>query len=62
LGDFSAYKKLTVSIAEIATQTKQNAVNANQAIELAETVRDNATKGNDQMKENKFSLRSIFFN
>jgi len=36
---------------EIASQTKQNAVNANQANELAVVVRNTAIQGNDRMKE-----------
>ena len=50
---------MTASIAEIATQTKQNAVNANQASELAADARDNAVKGNDQMKEMLNSMTEI---
>ncbi|WP_227017044.1 methyl-accepting chemotaxis protein [Sinanaerobacter chloroacetimidivorans] len=46
----SAIQQLTASIAEIATQTKQNAMNANEANELATDARENAEKGNEQMK------------
>ena len=46
----SSIEQLTASIAEVASQTKQNALNANQASELAGSARDNAEKGNDQMK------------
>ena len=55
----SSIQELTASIAEIASQTKQNAVNANQASELAGTARDNAEKGNDQMKEMLHSMVDI---
>lgn len=46
----SSIQELTASISEIAEQTKRNAVNANQAHELASTVKDNAEEGNDRMK------------
>ena len=55
----SAIQELTTSITEVASQTKQNAVNANQASRLAGTVRDNATKGNAQMKEMLNSMTEI---
>ncbi len=55
----SSIQQLTASIAEIASQTKQNAVNANQASELAGTARDNAEKGNAQMKEMLDSMVEI---
>ena len=47
----SAIEELTASMTEIASQTKQNAVNANQANELAVVVRNTAIQGNDRMKE-----------
>ena len=46
----SSIQQLTASISEIATQTKQNAMNANQASELAGDAKENAERGNDQMK------------
>ncbi|MDD3364920.1 MAG: methyl-accepting chemotaxis protein, partial [Syntrophomonas sp.] len=46
----SAIEELTASIRQIAIQTSQNAVNANQANELALNARDNAVEGNNQMK------------
>ena len=46
----SSIQELTASISEIASQTKQNAMNANQANQLAGDARDNAEKGNSQMK------------
>jgi len=55
----SSIQQLTASIAEIASQTKQNAVNANQANNLAGDAKDNAAKGNDQMKEMLNSMVDI---
>jgi methyl-accepting chemotaxis protein len=55
----SSIQQLTASITEIASQTKQNAVNANQASELAGTAKDNAEKGNDQMKGMLNSMADI---
>ena len=46
----STLQELTASITEIANQTKQNAVNANQANDLADAARENSEKGNVQMK------------
>ncbi|WP_052307091.1 methyl-accepting chemotaxis protein [Acetobacterium woodii] len=45
----SAIQELTASIEEVAAETKRNAMNANQANELAVNVRSNAEKGNTQM-------------
>ncbi|MCX7615014.1 MAG: methyl-accepting chemotaxis protein, partial [Clostridiales bacterium] len=47
----SSIEELTASMEEIATQTKQNAKNANQANELALSAKNDAVKGNNQMKE-----------
>jgi len=55
----SSIQELTASIIEIASQTKQNAVNANQASDLAETVCDNAKKGNAQMQSMLESMGEI---
>ena len=55
----SAIEELTASITDIANQTKQNAVNANQASELAEAAKINAEKGNTQMKEMLNSMVEI---
>jgi len=55
----SSIQQLTASITEIATQTKQNAMNANQASELAGDARNNAVKGNDQMKGMLHSMTEI---
>ena len=47
----SSVEELSSSLEEISVQTKQNAENAKQANLLAETAKDNANTGNDQMKE-----------
>ncbi len=47
----SSIEELTASLEEISTQTKQNAVSANQANELALQVKGNAIQGNTQMRE-----------
>ncbi len=45
----SAIEELTASIEEISAQTRQNAVNANEANELSLVAKENASKGNEQM-------------
>ncbi|WP_051355919.1 methyl-accepting chemotaxis protein [Acetobacterium malicum] len=55
----SSIQELTASITEIADQTKNNAVNANKARELATDVMDNADKGNHQMTEMQQSMVEI---
>jgi len=45
----SSIEELTASLEEISSQTKLNAQNANQANELAETAKNNAVQGNEQM-------------
>lgn len=55
----SSIQELTASIAEIADQTKHNAVNANRANELATEVAENADKGNYQMTEMQRSMVDI---
>lgn len=52
-------EELTASISEIAAQTKQNAVNANQAHELTTGMKDNAVQGNEQMKGMLKSMEDI---
>lgn len=47
----SSVEELSSSLEEISVQTKQNADNAKQANLLAETAKDNANTGNEQMKE-----------
>lgn len=46
----SSIEELTASINDIANQTKKNAVNANEANELAVAASKNADQGNTQMK------------
>ncbi len=46
----SSIEQLTASMEEIATQTRQNAVNANQANELALAAKGGAIDGNEQMQ------------
>jgi methyl-accepting chemotaxis protein len=47
----SSIEQITSSMTEVAAQTKQNAMNANQANELATTAKENAIQGNNQMQE-----------
>lgn len=55
----SSIEELTASITEIAAQTKQNAANANKASELATIAKDNAARGDEQMKEMLDSMEKI---
>ncbi|WP_052307074.1 methyl-accepting chemotaxis protein [Acetobacterium woodii] len=55
----SSIQELTASITEIAVQTKNNAVDANKARELATDVMENADKGNHQMTEMQRSMVAI---
>lgn len=55
----SAIEELTSSITEVAAQTKQNAVNASQANELALNAKDGAVIGNSHMKEMLKSMEEI---
>ncbi|MGI6727474.1 MAG: methyl-accepting chemotaxis protein [Anaerovoracaceae bacterium] len=55
----SSIQELNASISEIANQTKQNAVDANQAKELEENASNLAVKGNDRMKEMLCSMTDI---
>lgn len=55
----SSVEQLTSSIGDISSQTKNNAEDANQANALAKTTKDNAVKGNDQMKEMLISMNDI---
>ncbi|HWQ77758.1 MAG TPA: methyl-accepting chemotaxis protein [Anaerovoracaceae bacterium] len=52
-------EELTSSISEIAEQTKRNAVNASQAHELANQVKENAEQGNVQMHGMLKSMEEI---
>lgn len=55
----SSIQELTAAIAEIADQTRNNAVDANQARELTSEVMTNAEKGNAQMIEMQQSMLAI---
>lgn len=55
----SSIQELTAAITEIADQTKNNAVDANKARELATDVMGNAEKGNRQMTEMQQSMVEI---
>lgn len=55
----SSIEELTASLEEIASQTKLNAQNANQANELAEVAKTNALQGNSQMKEMQKAMEDI---
>lgn len=52
-------QELNASIAEIANQTKQNAMSANQANELSNSARINGEKGNGQMHGMLSSMEEI---
>ncbi|MGE5415209.1 MAG: methyl-accepting chemotaxis protein, partial [Acidobacteriota bacterium] len=47
----ASIEEITASITEVAAQTKQNAVNANQANELALSAKENAVQGDEEMQE-----------
>lgn len=47
----SSVEELTASLEEIAVQTRQNADSANQANQLAEITKENASLGNNQMSD-----------
>lgn len=55
----SSIQELTASIGEVAGETKQNAVRANDANELTVRVRKNAEVGNDQMEKMIVAMRDI---
>lgn len=55
----SSIEELSASITQIAAQTKQNAVNANKANELAMSVQTEATDGNDHMEEMQAAMSQI---
>jgi len=55
----SAIEQLTSSITEVAAQTKQNAVNASQANELALSAKEGAILGNSHMKDMLKSMEEI---
>ncbi len=55
----STLEQLTASMAEVAFQTKQNALRAGQANELANTTKTNATQGNEQMQAMVAAMAAI---
>ena len=55
----SAIHELNASVTEIASQTKENAINANQANELAIIAKDSAAQGNNQMHQMLNSMSEI---
>jgi methyl-accepting chemotaxis protein len=55
----SSIEELTASVEEISTQTKHNASNANQANEMSLNAKDDAVKGNEQMKEMLKAMNEI---
>lgn len=55
----SSVEQLTVSIGEVASQTKENALNANKANELALKAKENAEQGNQHMHKMLQSMEEI---
>jgi methyl-accepting chemotaxis protein len=55
----STVEEITASVAQIASQTKKNAQNANQANELALTAKEKAIQGNNHMKEMLQAMEEI---
>lgn len=55
----SAIEELTATVTQIAAQTKQNAVNANEANELSMKAKDDAVQGNEKMGEMLNSMEDI---
>jgi len=55
----SATEQLTASLSEIANQTRQNAMNANQASDLAVTAKQDAVAGDVRMKELQQAMGEI---
>jgi methyl-accepting chemotaxis protein len=54
-----AIEELTGTIADIADQTRQNALNANKANELSISARDNAHSGNEKIKAMQNAMTEI---
>ena len=52
-------EELTASISEVAAQTRKNAINANQANQLANAAKSNAEQGNFKMKDMLSSMDEI---
>ena len=55
----SAIEELTASVSEIAQQTRQNAISANQANELTASAATDAAKGNEQMQSMQQAMSDI---
>ncbi|QOX64062.1 HAMP domain-containing protein [Anoxybacterium hadale] len=55
----STVQQLTASISELASQTKKNAMDANEASQLAVTASEQASDGNRQMREMLSSMEAI---
>ena len=55
----SSIEELTASTTQIAEQTRRNAENANQANELTLTAKNNAARGNEQMKTMQQAMMDI---
>ncbi|MEA4847873.1 MAG: methyl-accepting chemotaxis protein [Clostridiaceae bacterium] len=55
----SSVEEVTASITEMAAQVKQNASNAVEANQLSGASKENAVKGNDQMKEMLAAMEDI---
>jgi methyl-accepting chemotaxis protein len=55
----SAIEQLTASITHIAGQTRQNAISANKANELTLSAKDDAGRGNEQMKAMQKAMAEI---
>ncbi|MDF2942416.1 MAG: methyl-accepting chemotaxis sensory transducer [Herbinix sp.] len=55
----SSVEELTASLEEIASQTELNAKNASQANTLAESAKENAVQGNNQMREMLKAMEEI---
>jgi methyl-accepting chemotaxis protein len=55
----SSIEEITSSMTQVAAQTKQNAVNAGQANELAVLAKQNAVSGNSQMQEMLKAMTAI---
>jgi methyl-accepting chemotaxis protein len=55
----STAQEITSAMTEIAAQTRQNAVNASQANQLALSAKDNAIRGDEQMKDMLGAMNEI---
>ncbi len=55
----ASIEELTSTVTEIAAQTRQNALSAGKANEMSEQAKDNAVKGNEQMKALQQAMSEI---